>query len=433
MEVKPVKGTHDIIGTETLLYQRIEDVLAKIAHTYGYLEYRTPIIEHTELFSRSVGDSSDIVRKEMYTFNDKGNRSLTLRPEVTASIVRTIVNNKLFASQDLPIKACYLGPTFRYERPQAGRYRQFSQFGVEAVGLDSHIVDVEVISFGYHALKSLNFKDITLKINTLGDDQSRNNYREALRNYFQEHITHMCGDCQERLKINPLRILDCKVEEDQKIIKNAPRIQDFLSKESKERFDKTVSLLDTLNIKFDIDENLVRGLDYYAEIVFEYHYISPEGKTLGALGAGGHYSHLVEELGGPDMAGVGLSFGIERLAQVVASEGLFEEAFPLLAFYVMPIGDVKIEEVYQITEKIHHLGYPVDMAFESKSLKALFKRAERRAALFAILVGSEELDKRLLTIKNMRTKEQSSVAVDDFDRVAEQIVEEEINSLGEER
>jgi histidyl-tRNA synthetase len=191
MEVKPVKGTHDIIGNDIILYQRIEDALAKIAHTYGYLEFRTPIIEHTELFARSVGDSSDIVRKEMYTFLDKGNRSLTLRPEVTASIIRTIVNNKLYSSQDFPIKASYLGPTFRYERPQAGRYRQFSQFGVEAVGLDSHLIDVEVIALGYNALKSLNFKDITLKINTLGDDASRNQYREALRGYFAGRIHEM--------------------------------------------------------------------------------------------------------------------------------------------------------------------------------------------------------------------------------------------------
>ncbi len=433
MEVKPVKGTHDILGTETLLYQRIEDALAKIAHTYGYLEYRTPIIEHTELFSRSVGDSSDIVRKEMYTFLDKGNRSLTLRPEVTASIIRTIVNNKLYASQDFPIKATYIGPTFRYERPQAGRYRQFSQFGVEAVGLDSHLIDVEVISLGYHALKALNFKDITLKINTLGDDKSRKNYRDALHSYFKGHIKSMCSDCQERLKINPLRILDCKVEEDQKIIKKAPRIQDYLSKQSKERFDKTVSLLDSLNIKFDIDENLVRGLDYYSEVVFEYHYIAPDGKTLGALGAGGHYSHLVEELGGPDLSGVGLSFGIERLAQVIENENLLSEAFPLLAFYVMPVGEVDIEKVYEINERIHRLGYPSEISYEVKQLKALFKKAERRAALFAILVGEEELKKQVVTIKNMRTKEQSEVALEDFDRVAEQIVEEEITSIGEAR
>ncbi|MFA5421294.1 MAG: histidine--tRNA ligase [Bacilli bacterium] len=433
MEVKPVKGTHDILGSETLLYQRIEDSLAKIAHTYGYLEYRTPIIEHTELFSRSVGGSSDIVRKEMYTFFDKGNRSLSLRPEVTASIIRTIVNNKLYASADLPIKASYIGPAFRYERPQAGRYRQFSQFGVEAVGLDSHLIDAEVISLGYHALKSLEFKDITLKINTLGDDESRNNYRGALREYFTNHIHSMCSDCQERLQTNPLRILDCKVEEDRQIIKGAPRIQDFLSKASKERFDKTVNLLDALNIKFDIDESLVRGLDYYSEVVFEYHYIAPDGKTIGALGGGGHYSHLVEELGGPNLSGVGLSFGIERLAQVIASERLLSEAFPLLAFYVMPVGEIDLEKIYHITEKIHRLGYPCEMSYEVRPLKTLFKRAERRAALFAVIVGSEELEKNVITLKNMRTKEQSVVALDDFERVAEQVVEEEIIAIGETR
>ncbi len=433
MEVKPVKGTHDIIGADIILYQRIEDALAKIAHTYGYLEFRTPIIEHTELFTRSVGDSSDIVRKEMYTFLDKGNRSLTLRPEVTASIIRTIVNNKLYAAQDFPIKASYLGPAFRYERPQAGRYRQFSQFGVEAVGLDSHLIDVEVIALGYNALKSLNFKDITLKINTLGDDSSRSNYREALKNYFAGHITSMCPDCQERLKINPLRILDCKVEEDRKIIKSAPRIQDFLSPESKERFSKTINLLDSLNIKFDLDEGLVRGLDYYSEIVFEYHYISKEGKTFGALGAGGHYSHLVEELGGPNLSGVGLSFGIERLVQIVEAEKLLFDAYPFLAFYIMPVGDVDLEKVYELNEKIHLLGYPSEMAYESKALKSLFKKAEKRAALFAVLVGEEELKKEVLTIKNMRTKEQTSVTLADFENVASQIVEEELIELNEER
>ncbi|MFA6780781.1 MAG: histidine--tRNA ligase [Bacilli bacterium] len=433
MEVKPVKGTHDILGADIILYQRIEDALAKTAHTYGYLEFRTPIIEHTELFSRSVGDSSDIVRKEMYTFLDKGNRSLTLRPELTAGIIRTIVNNKLYASQDFPIKASYIGPAFRYERPQAGRFRQFSQFGVEAVGLDSHLIDVEVISLGYNALKSLNFIDITLKINTLGDDESRNNYREALRAYFSEHIKDMCSDCKERLKINPLRILDCKVEEDQKIIKQAPRIQDYLTSDSKERFSKTVNLLDSLKIKFDLDENLVRGLDYYSEVVFEYHYISRDGKSFGALGAGGHYSHLVEELGGPNLAGVGLSFGIERLAQVVENEKLLFDAFPFLAFYIMPIGDVNIEKVYELNEKIHRLGYPSEMAYESKSLKALFKKAEKRSALFAILIGDEELEKEVLTIKNLRTKEQTSVALADFDNVANNIVEEELVELNEER
>ncbi len=433
MEVKPVKGTHDIIGADIILYQRIEDALAKIAHTYGYLEFRTPIIEHTELFTRSVGDSSDIVRKEMYTFLDKGNRSLTLRPEVTASIIRTIVNNKLYAAQDFPIKASYIGPAFRYERPQAGRFRQFSQFGVEAVGLDSHLIDVEVIALGYNALKSINFNDITLKINTLGDDASRNNYRDALREYFTSHISNMCPDCQERLKINPLRILDCKVEEDRKIIINAPRIQDYLSPESKERFSKTINLLDSLKIKFDLDEALVRGLDYYSEIVFEYHYISSEGITFGALGGGGHYSHLVEELGGPSLAGVGLSFGIERLVQVVDTEKLLFDAYPFLAFFIMPVGDVDIEKVYELNEKIHRLGYPSEMAYENKALKSLFKKAERRAALFAVLVGQEELEKEVLTIKNMRTKEQTSVALADFENVANQIIEEELIELNEER
>jgi len=424
MEINPVKGTHDIVGDEACTYQEIESILREVAEVYGYDEFRTPIIEHSELFTRSVGESSDIVRKEMYTFLDKGNRSITLRPEVTASVIRAIVNKKLYASQDLPIKAFYLGPTFRYERPQAGRYRQFSQFGVEAVGLDSHLVDVEVIALGYRSLQALGFNSITLKINTLGDDESRTRYREALREYFTSHIHTMCGDCGERLKLNPLRILDCKVAEDQAIIRGAPRIHEFLSEKSKERFNLIINSLDSLGIKFELDESLVRGLDYYSETVFEYHFISSKGKSLGALGAGGHYSNLVEELGGPKFEGIGLSFGVERLAQVLIEEKIMPAWFATVDFYVMPVEDVELEKVYAIAELLRKLGYRTDVAYERKPLKTLFKKAERRNAYFAVIVGKDELAKNALTIKNMQTQEQSTVSIADLEAVAETLFAE---------
>ncbi|MFA5480955.1 MAG: histidine--tRNA ligase [Bacilli bacterium] len=432
MEIKPVKGAHDVIRDEASDYNRIEEALIRIAEVYAYEEFRTPVLEHTELFTRSVGDSSDIVRKEMYTFLDKGGRSLTLRPEVTASIIRTIVNNKLYANQDFPIKAYYLGPVFRYERPQAGRYRQFSQFGIEAVGLDSPLIDVEAIALGYNCLKALKLEDITLKINTLGDEESRNNYREALRRYFEGHITNMCPDCQERLKLNPLRILDCKVESDREIIKSAPRIHDYLSIASKDRFDKTVNLLDSLGIKFDIDESLVRGLDYYSEVVFEYHFISSSGQTLGALGGGGHYSELVSEIGGPSLVGVGLSFGVERLVQVVASEKSLPDYASFVTFYVMPVGNVELEKVYEINEKLRRFGYPTEMSYEIKPLKTLFKKAERRNALFAVLIGEDEIKNDTLTLKNLRTQEQTTVAMGDIERVVDQMIYEVLQAIDEE-
>ena len=232
-----VKGTHDIILEDADKYSFVEQTLIQVAEFFGYQEFRTPIIESSDLFQRSVGDSSDIVRKEMYTFLDKGNRSISLRPELTAGIVRSIVNNKLLALGDTPVKAYYVGPCFRYERPQAGRYRQFNQFGIECVGVSSPYRDVEVISLGYFGLKMLGFKNLKLKINTLGDNESRANYKEVLRNYFKDHLDELCSDCHDRYSLNVMRILDCKNPNDQAIIKNAPKISDYLSEKSKKYFE----------------------------------------------------------------------------------------------------------------------------------------------------------------------------------------------------
>lgn len=269
-----VKGTHDVIKEEALKYSYIEETLTNIAVNYGYQEFRTPIIENSELFTRSVGDSSDIVRKEMYTFEDKGGRSITLRPEMTAGIVRSMVNAKLFANQDFPVKAFYCGPNFRYERPQQGRYRQFNQFGVECAGVSTVERDVETIVLGYHMLSFLRFKNLKLLINTLGDEETRENYKKALREYFGAHIEEMCNDCKERYKLNILRILDCKDPDDRPIIDKAPKITDYLSDAARERFEKIKKYLTNLEIPFEVDDELVRGLDYYTGVVFEFHYTS---------------------------------------------------------------------------------------------------------------------------------------------------------------
>ena len=264
-----VKGTHDVILKEASKYTYVENLLSKIAESYDYKEFRTPIMEYSELFLRSTGESSDIVRKEMYTFVDKGDRSITLRPEITAGVIRSIVNEKLFANQDYPVKAYYVGPCFRYERPQQGRYRQFNQFGVESVGVSSTYHDIEAILLGYNSLKMLGFKNIKLQINSLGDKETRENYQKALKEYYSQHIDEMCEDCKDRYNINILRILDCKVEHDIEINKNAPSIEDYYSDESKKSFDLIKKYLKDNDIPFEIDKNLVRGLDYYSGIVFE--------------------------------------------------------------------------------------------------------------------------------------------------------------------
>lgn len=408
------KGTHDIFGDDARGYDYIEQVLKGVAYTYGFDEMRTPVFEQTDLYQRSVGESSDVVRKEMYTFTDKGGRSMTLRPELTAGIMRSLVSNKLYATiQDLPIKTWYLGPIFRYERPQAGRYRQFSQFGVEAVGVTSFYSDVEVIMLGYDALKMLGFEKIELRINTLGDKESRAKYREALRDYFSHDIEHMCEDCKQRYAINPLRILDCKVTEDQEIAKNAPKLRDFLSNEAQDYFEKILALLDDYEIPYVIDDNLVRGLDYYSHIVFEFHYTSKTGKNLGAVGAGGHYSDLLHEVGGPQMEGVGLAFGVERIDQLMMEDGLLENQIDHYDISVMALDEAALPVCFDLTTVMRANGYRVDMMMEAKSIKQHFKRAERKHAALAILVGQNELDQKSVILRDFIKQEQHLVPFED--------------------
>lgn len=418
MKMKTVKGTRDLGPKETSRFNKILNQLESISYFYCFSEITLPIIEHAQLYQRTIGETSDIVRKEMYAFKDKGERLLVLRPEFTASIIRTFVNNKIHALIDLPFKAQYYGPIFRYERPQAGRYRQFYQYGVESIGVDSPFVDAEVITYGYDALDFIGIDNIILKINTLGDDDSRIRYREVVSDYFQKHIHNMCDDCKERLETNPLRILDCKVASDQEIIKNAPKIQSYLSLTSLERFNQVIKLLDQSEIPFEIDQTLVRGLDYYSEIVFEYHYFNKEGKTLGALGAGGHYSHLVQELGGPDLPGVGLSFGVDRLVEVlkeIEEDDEEEDYHSFALIYLIPVGDVEIEDVYEVLLSLRREGgYSYDMYHEKKPLKTLIQKAIKRKAKFLIFVGEDELKNNTLTIKNLETEEQTVVDRKDY-------------------
>ena len=409
-----VKGTHDVILEEATKYSYVEEVLTKIATLYNYKEFRTPIIESNELFNRSVGESSDIVRKEMYTFLDKGNRLITLRPEMTASTIRSMVNAKLFANNDYPIKAYYLGPNFRYERPQQGRYRQFNQFGIECCGVNNFYRDVEVIALGYNALKMLGFTNLKLKINSLGDQETRNDYKKALTSYFGEKIEQMCEDCKERYTKNILRILDCKVESDQEIIKDAPTLDKFYSKNAKEHFDNVLKALDEIGIEYEIDHSLVRGLDYYTGVVFEYHYTSKLGKNYGAIGGGGHYAHLIKEIGGPDLEGVGLALGIERLVNVMNDDNLFDSLEEGLDIYIMPLGEKAINESNKIANFLRLNGYSCDICLESKNFGQMFKKAQRRNAKYALIIGDNELESKNVVVKDLALEKQETVANDDL-------------------
>ena len=407
MGIINVKGTHDIIGGEAENYAYVENLMSQIASFYAFRPVRPPVLEHTELFVRGVGEASDVVRKEMYTFDDKGGRSLTLRPEFTAGIMRLIVQNKLLPVNELPLKMYYCGPVFRYERPQLGRYRQFNQFGVESVGHNNPHADVEVIALAYTILQILGLENVVIKINTLGDDASRNAYRTALKEYFKDKIANMCEDCKMRYEINPLRILDCKVPEDQEIVKGAPKMSKFLSENSQKRFSLVLDSLKELGIPYEIDDTLVRGLDYYSETVFEFHYTSRKGLNYGAIGAGGHYDKLVSEIGGPDAPGVGFSFGIERIVSVLTDDGLLEESSNMkLDAYVMPIGLESQKYALLVADEMRLLGYRVDMCFDDVKLGNMFKRAEKKGAKLAVIIGEEEIKNEQVIIKDLAKQEQ---------------------------
>ena len=413
MAVNNVKGTHDIIGEEANAFNYIENLLKQICELFGYNEVRPPVMEYSELFVRGVGESSDVVRKEMYTFLDKAERSVTLRPEFTAGIMRLIVQNKLLSTNELPFKAYYVGPVFRYERPQLGRYRQFSQFGVEAVGNNSPEIDVETIALAYTILTSLGLDNVSIKINTLGDDESRENYKKALKAYFAQYLDQMCPDCHSRYELNPLRILDCKVPEDQKIVEGAPKMKDFLSENAKNRFNKVLALLDDMSIPYVVDDTLVRGLDYYSETVYEFHYTSSNGTNYGAIGAGGHYDKLVAEVGGPDAAGVGFSLGVDRLYSVLRDDNLLKGRLDNpVEIYVMPMGEIAKSLAMQVATELRVSGYRTDMCFEDVKLGNMFKRAERKGASFAIIIGENEVNNQEVIIKNMASQEQISCPIE---------------------
>lgn len=408
------RGTQDILPEESYKWQFIEQRLYDIVKAYNYQEIRTPVFEATELFVRGVGGSTDIVNKEMYTFKDKGDRSLTLRPEGTASVARSYIENKMQHNVEQPIKLFYIAPMFRYERKQKGRYRQFVQFGVEAIGVEDPLIDVEVISMLMNIYKSFGLKSLNLKINSIGDMESRGKYNEALVDHFSPRIGEFCEDCQSRIHTNPMRILDCKKDRDHELVKTAPRMYDYLNDESKAYFEAVKSKLEDLNIEFEVDYNLVRGLDYYTHTAFELMSNAEGFGAITTLCGGGRYNGLLEMLDGPSETGIGFALSIERLLLALEAEGIEIPNDKGLDLYICTMNDQARSVAASLLHKLRERYISADMDYENRKLKAQMKDADRKNARHTIVLGEDELNSESVDLKNMDTGEVSRVSFDEI-------------------
>lgn len=414
MSFKVPRGTQDILPGQTEKWQQVEGIIRELCRVYRYKEIRTPIFESTELFQRGVGDTTDIVQKEMYTFEDRGGRSLTLRPEGTASAVRAYVEHKMFGYADQPVKLCYTGPMFRYERQQAGRYRQFVQFGVEAIGSADPAIDAEVIALAMDIYASVGLKDLKLVINSLGDKETRDAHRTALINHFQPSIDELCGDCKNRLEKNPLRILDCKRDHEHPLMATAPALTDYLTDDSATYFAQVKGYLDTLGIDYVVDPNLVRGLDYYNHTAFEIMSTSSGFGAITTLCGGGRYNGLVEDIGGPDMPGIGFAMSIERLLLALEAEGVSLEVNDALDMYVVAMGEEAKLKAVELVSSFRAKGISADMDYIDRKMKAQMKAADRQQAKFVIVLGETELAEAAVNVKEMTTGNQEKLAFHDL-------------------
>ncbi|KQU59473.1 histidine--tRNA ligase [Bacillus sp. Leaf406] len=414
MSIQIPRGTQDILPGEVEKWQYIEKVATDLCRAYQYNEIRTPIFESSELFTRGVGDTTDIVQKEMYMFEDRGGRSLALRPEGTASVVRSFVGNKLFGNANQPTKLFYSGPMFRYERPQAGRYRQFVQFGVEALGSEDPAIDAEVLSLAMGIYKKLGLRKLKLVVNSLGDGDSRQAHREALINHFKPRIGEFCSDCQNRLEKNPLRILDCKKDRDHELMATAPSILDYLNEESKAYFEKVQSYLASMDVEFVVDPTLVRGLDYYNHTAFE---IMSEAEGFGAittLCGGGRYNGLVQEIGGPETPGIGFAFSIERLIAALEAEKVELPIQQGVDCYIVAMGEEAKAYGVKLLHQLREAGISSEKDYLDRKVKAQFKSADRHQAKYVAVIGENELQENKVNVKDMATGEQEEVAIDSF-------------------
>ena len=405
MTIQPARGTRDIYGADLAAFKQVENTAREFAKRYGFGEIQTPIFESTEVFCRGVGETSDIVSKEMYTFTDRGGESFTLRPEGTAGVVRAFISEGM--EQNQPVKLMYAGPMFRYERPQKGRYRQLHQVGVEILGAATPQTDVEVLCLAWDFLSALGLqKYIRLELNTLGDVESRTAYRDALVAYFSDFKDKLSEDSRVRLEKNPLRILDSKDEGDKKIVENAPKMTDFLNEESKKFFDAVQDGLNALGIPFVVNPRLVRGLDYYRHTVFEF--VTDSLGAQGTVLAGGRYDGLVQQLGGSQTAGIGFAAGIDRLALLVAEAGLVSPQPRPIA--VVPVGEDTLLPIMKVAHDLRQSGYVVDMAYSGNMGKRM-KKANKINACAAVILGSDEYVKGVAAVRDLDTGDQSEVEI----------------------
>ncbi|HLQ83470.1 MAG TPA: histidine--tRNA ligase [Pseudogracilibacillus sp.] len=414
MKINAPRGTVDLLPEDTKKWQYIEKELRNLCHAYNYNEIRTPLFEHTEVFQRSVGDTTDIVQKEMYTFDDRGGRSLTLRPEGTAGVVRAFVQNKMYGNPIQPNKLFYFAQMFRYERPQQGRMRQLNQFGVEVLGSDDPSVDAEVIGLAMTAYKKLGLKSIRLVLNSLGDQESRTSHRNALVAHFTPVIDELCEDCNQRLVTNPLRILDCKTDHDHPAMKSAPSILDHLNEYSQDYFNKVKEYLDAMNIEYVIDPTLVRGLDYYNHTAFE---IMSDHEGFGAITTllgGGRYNGLTKELGGPDVPGIGFGMGLERLILALETEKVTLPIEDELDVFFVTFGEGIKSEAVSIIQTLRENNIQVDKDYQDRKPKGQFKAADRFKAKFVLILGEDELNKGILNVRSMASGEQEEVEINNI-------------------
>ncbi len=406
MKFQKSPGTQDILPGAVEKWQFVEDTARQLCRRYNFREIRTPIFEATELFQRGVGETTDIVEKEMYTFTDRGERSITLRPEGTAGVVRSYVENKLYGEPDIS-KLYYIGPMFRYERAQAGRYRQFHQFGIEAIGSTEPSLDVEVIALGYSFYNEVGLKDVTVEINSVGTPSVRAAFREALLGFLEPKRSLLCKDCQSRMDRNPLRVLDCKV--DQKHFEGAPSILDSLDEECRVHFDKVKQGLSDMGIPFTLNPRLVRGLDYYTHTAFEY-----KAQGIGAIdtiGGGGRYNGLVSDIGGPEQPGVGLGLGLERTILLLEHQQVEVPGKHGLDVYVVALGDAADREATRLVYELRSRGIRVERDYGGRKMKAQLKSADRLEARYTAILGDDELNAGVIALKEMATGEQKSVPI----------------------
>lgn len=407
MSLKALRGTKDIYSDDSKKYNFVVNTASKLFENYGFNRIITPMFEETSLFKRGIGEGTDIVDKEMYTFEDKGGRSCTLRPEGTASAVRAYLEHKIYGAEDLT-KWYYHGSMFRYERPQAGRYREFNQLGLEVLGNSNPMVDAEVISMAYKLLEKLGVEELEVQINTIGGNESRTKYREALVDYLSDKKDNLCGDCQNRYIKNPLRVLDCKIDSGSEIINNAPVLYDFLNDEEKEHFEKVKKYLDNFGVNFKLNNKLVRGLDYYSKTVFEI--VTNKLGSQGTVLAGGRYDNLVTQMGGKPTPAFGFAAGIERIMLLLEDEHHNKE----MKINIVWLGEEACEKAFSIAQDLRIVGINTFVEYDSKSMKAQMKKADKMNADYVLILGEDELKSNTVILKDLNKKEQTTYKTDEL-------------------